>query len=285
MTISLRSDASGTSGAIQVNGADKLTLNANGSVKGAASAKAFSNLKLSATGLSAITSITADELVMTADDQSYLQARSVNVNVSVAASGAGGLDSGAVASSTWYAVWVISNGTNVAGLLSLSPTAPALPSGYTHRVRVGWVRTDSTVNKFPLGFVQSGRRVQYRVASGSNLTGMPVMASGTQGSGAAGAVNYTWAAISTSAFFPPTASSVRVVGRVISTNSIALAPNNSYGGDGNASNPPFFNIRGISSNTFLSCYQVEMSLEGNVIYVWSDGASNSFLASGWEDTL
>ena len=285
MTISLRSDASGTSGAIQVNGADRITISSNGSVRGSPVTKAFSNLKASATGLSATTSITADEVTLAADDQSYLTARSVNVNVSVATSGAGGLDSGSVSSSTWYSVWLISNGTTVAGLLSLSPTSPAMPSGYTHKMRVGWIRTDSTANKFPLGFTQAGNRVQYKVAAGSNLTGLPIMASGLQGSGAAGSTSYTWAAISTAPFFPATSASVRIVARSTTNYSIAVAPNNSYGGDGNSSNPPFFNFRGVSSSSFASCYQVEVPLESNAVYVWSDGTGNSFLASGWEDNL
>lgn len=54
-----------------------------------------------------------------------------------------GLDSGAAAANTKYAVHVITNdaGTLVASLLSLSATAPALPAGYTKFRRVRWIRT------------------------------------------------------------------------------------------------------------------------------------------------
>lgn len=285
MTISFRSDAGGTSGALQINGVDRLTLNSNGSVKGAPVIRSFRNLKLSATGLNGLTSITADELILSADDGTYLSASSVNVNVSIATAGAGGLDSGLIGGSTWYSVWAISNGTTVAGLLSLSSTAPTMPPGYLHKMRVGWIRTDSTANKFPLAFTQTGSCVQYKVASGSNLTGLPAMASGVQGSGAAGATSFTWAAISTNSFFPTTARVAKVLARAANTQSLALGPNSSYGGDGNASNPPYFCVRGTGASSFLSSFVTEVLLETNAIYVWSDGATNGFYAVGWEDNL
>ncbi len=60
---------------------------------------------------------------------------------------AGGLDSGSLSNSTWYAVFVITNnqGTQVAALLSLA-TAPALPAGYTHFRRVGWININGSSN-------------------------------------------------------------------------------------------------------------------------------------------
>ncbi len=69
----------------------------------------------------------------------------VNLTVDIAASGANGLDTGAEAASTWYAVHVITNddGTLVASLLSLSATSPTLPGTFTRFRRVGWVRNTS----------------------------------------------------------------------------------------------------------------------------------------------
>ncbi len=69
------------------------------------------------------------------------------------ASGAGGLDTGSEASDTWYAVHVIGDTTGVtapAAMLSLSATAPTLPTGYDVFRRVGWVRnkTDSDIRRF-----------------------------------------------------------------------------------------------------------------------------------------
>lgn len=55
--------------------------------------------------------------------------------------GANGLDTGTIASGTWYAIHAITNNTGSisAGLFSTSPTAPTLPVGYTKFRRVGWV--------------------------------------------------------------------------------------------------------------------------------------------------
>lgn len=60
----------------------------------------------------------------------------------------GGLDAGSKASGTWYAVYVIKNVTGgaVDVLFSLSATSPVLPSGYTVKRRIGWIRTDGSSN-------------------------------------------------------------------------------------------------------------------------------------------
>ncbi len=75
----------------------------------------------------------------------------------ITTSGAGGLDTGSEAASTWYAVHVIadSSGVNpVDALLSLSATAPTLPAGYDVSRRLGWARNDGGSNF--IDFVQFG---------------------------------------------------------------------------------------------------------------------------------
>jgi len=52
-------------------------------------------------------------------------------------SGVGGLDVGSPQTSTWYYLWAIYNGVAVRGLLSLSSTAPLLPTGYTYSSLIG----------------------------------------------------------------------------------------------------------------------------------------------------
>lgn len=87
--------------------------------------------------------IDADYLMV--EDQAL---SSVNLTVDITTSGANGLDTGTEASSTWYSIWVIYNPTTstTAGLLSTSATAPTMPSGYTKKRRVGWVRNDASSN-------------------------------------------------------------------------------------------------------------------------------------------
>lgn len=80
----------------------------------------------------------------------------------ITVSGAGGLDTGAAANNTWYAIHVITNATGslVSSLFSLSATAPTLPAGYTLFRRVGWVRRDGSGNfRF---FTRTGDWVYYK---------------------------------------------------------------------------------------------------------------------------
>lgn len=67
-------------------------------------------------------------------------------NVALTTSGANGLDTGSEASSTLYYVWVIeksSDGTT-GGLLSLSDSAPTMPTGYDKKRLIGAIYNDSS---------------------------------------------------------------------------------------------------------------------------------------------
>lgn len=78
--------------------------------------------------------------------------------------GAGGLDTGSEAAGTWYAVHVIadSSGVNpVDALLSLSATAPTLPTGYDKFRRLGWVRNDASSDFLRFSQTQAGNDRTY----------------------------------------------------------------------------------------------------------------------------
>lgn len=276
MTISVRASADGLSGALQLGGVDSLLLNSDGSIT-TFMPLGFSNLKASASGTGANVSVSVDAITARNGTCMARLLRNVSVTINTATSGANGLDTGSLTGSTWYALFLIAkdDGT-VAGLISTSATAPALPTGYTYFVRVGWIRTDGTANKYPLSFVQYGRRVQYKVAAGSNVTALPVMASGTAGGGT---VSPTWVSVSTTSFIPPTAWRIQV--HLPAGNNYAMvAPSASYGG------------RGTSNGGILNGYNIsgpivsEMALENAGSIVWcSDGGSSSVNCLGWEDNL
>ncbi len=63
-----------------------------------------------------------------------------------AGTGNGGLDSGSVAASTWYHAWAIYNVSSALSdvLISISPTSPTMPSGYTLKRRIGSILTDGS---------------------------------------------------------------------------------------------------------------------------------------------
>ena len=88
----------------------------------------------------------------------------------ITASGKDGLDTGAEAASTFYAVFAIADtsGTNSpASLLSLSETSPTLPAGYDVFKRLGWTRNDSSSNFLEFLQIWNGitRRLVYDEAA------------------------------------------------------------------------------------------------------------------------
>ena len=252
-------------------------------VPAAAVQGAFKNLAASATGTNASVVVTCDEIALEDAANSYVTARTVSLAINTAAAGANGLDAGSLAASTWYSVWVIRkpDGTT-AGLLSLSATAPTLPGGYTHKARVGWIRTDGTANKYPLGFIQYGRRVQYKVAAGSNLAALPILASGAAGNTS----TPTWVAVSIAAFAPPTASAIEILLNAVSYNNAMAAPNNSYGSYLSTTNPPPMSMASTTATggygwSYMTKF---MAIESANIY-WASSGMALLATTGWEDNL
>lgn len=76
-----------------------------------------------------------------------------SITLDITNSGLDGLDAGSEASSTWYAVYVISGTSGMGGLLSTSETAPTMPSGFTYKRRVGWTynHSDDDLQNFTQG--------------------------------------------------------------------------------------------------------------------------------------
>lgn len=82
------------------------------------------------------------------------------VTVDITTSGVGGLDTGTIAASTFYAVHVIgdSYGNKASSvIISTSLTAPVLPSGYNMFRRIGMIKTDGSSHV--LAFRQAGLSV------------------------------------------------------------------------------------------------------------------------------
>lgn len=90
--------------------------------------------------------ISADYLVLKTSTGDTAKVSAASANADITVSGAGGLDTGSEASSTWYYVWGIWNGTTFSSLLSASATAPTMPSGYTFKMLLGAWRNDGSSN-------------------------------------------------------------------------------------------------------------------------------------------
>lgn len=243
----------------------------------------FKKLQASSSGVSANISVTADTVTVENSSGQYLNAESISLTIAGTTTGANALDTGTIAASTWYSVWVIHNlsTATTAGLLSLSATAPTLPSGYTYKARIGWIRTDSSGNKYPLSFKQLGREVQYVVAAGSNVAALPTMASGSQGSVSVP----TWVAIALANYLPSTASKGKFVASLgANLGSLMAAPNNAYGAYGSATNPPPVVISQAPTGSY-DARIFEFILESMNLYVAGQTVSNLYQISGWVDNL
>lgn len=102
-------------------------------------------LSVSTTGASAVVSLKAEKLII-GPGVAAKAVTQVDLSVNMAASGLGGLDTGVVAASSCYGLWVATNGSNTAGTVALmpvlqgattlgSPVITGLPS--TAQMRVG----------------------------------------------------------------------------------------------------------------------------------------------------
>ena len=97
----------------------------------------------------------------------------------ITTSGAGGLDTGSEAASTWYAVHVIADSSKVNpvdALLSLSATAPTLPAGYDAFRRLGWARNDGSSNF--IDFIQFGENQHRLIKYVDAVSNRQVLAAG-----------------------------------------------------------------------------------------------------------
>ena len=227
--------------------------------------------------------IDADNVTVETSGGVAYRLSSVNLTINFSATGANALDTGAIAASTWYSIWVIYNPSTAttAGLGSLQATANAtflanLPAGYTAYARVGWNRTTGT-SQFNR-ILQYGRRTQYTVVTGSVTPNLPIIISGIQGN----IGPPTWVAASVSNFVPTTASKILISMISSSGGTTLVAPNNSYGTYTSATNPvPFF-----LSLTTTGAIFVELILEStNVYYVSNTNLPSGLWCFGWEDNI
>lgn len=91
--------------------------------------------------------------------------KNVNLTFNAASVGANGLDTGAISAGNWYYLYIISDGTNISSLVSLSSTAPTLPTGYSRFLRVGSAYVAASTTAF-IPSKKTGRTVSYADSAG-----------------------------------------------------------------------------------------------------------------------
>lgn len=238
----------------------------------------FANLRASATGLSTLVTVAAEAVCVKSSSGQQKVLNNLALSINLAGAGANGLDTGVSAASTWYSVWVIWNGSTVAGLFSLSANDPVMPGGYTHKARVGWIRSNSS-DKNPRAFTQAGNTVAYSTADYP----LPLMASGVQGNPVGNSPKYV--AVPVAGFVPPTASKIKLSLSGYAASAIA-APNIAYSGitDTSVSSAPFLITPNSSSPTQITVTG-DMIIESANIFYASNAAICGLSCCGWEDNL
>lgn len=233
----------------------------------------FSNLSIATSGTLTY-SLTANYISLSNTLQAKLF-NSIGLAGNISTSGANGLDSGAVANNTWYSVWVIGTPAGAtASLLSTSATTPLMPTGYTYKSRVGWLRTNGSAQF--RGSIQKGNRAQWVVSGGEQLQ---TIVTGVVGSVAVP----TYVAQSTAAYAPTTAASIELMLTGLVTSISAAAPNASYGAYNSAGNqPPLMNV---CFNDNCQATVASFMLQTAQVFYASDNANNYLKAVGWVDNL
>jgi len=202
------------------------------------------------------------------------------------AGGVNKLDTGTIAIDSWYAIWVIYNGTTVGGLASLSGTAPTMPAGYTFKARVGWVRTiHATATLY--GTWQFNRSAQYVVGLAQTSL-IPNVANGVAGTFSQ--TSPTLTTISLSSVVPTTASKVSLFvsngWATGGTANVLVAPNTSYGGANRGPLGSAGNAYPLYLNNNVSVVQnATFTLEAATIAWASDAGGGAVGVAGWEDNL
>lgn len=180
----------------------------------------------------------------------------------ITASGVNGLDTGAKANDTWYALHAIGelkaqspNATK--GIFSLSASAPTFPSGYNVSRRVAWVRVNSAGNIVKFYAVRKGGgtlRIIYDEAA-SNLRPL------NNGSETA------FTDVSAATFIPPTAESFKA--RVsFKNNNLADDDVRFRHPDSTINGPPTLIQAGIINNDLLVICDVEILVNATQVFAY-----------------
>ncbi|OPY03781.1 MAG: hypothetical protein A4E60_00078 [Syntrophorhabdus sp. PtaB.Bin047] len=82
--------------------------------------------------------ISADEIILQDASGNPMRVLNLSMTADITVSGAGGLDTGSEAASTWYHLWITAKADGTKSVIfSTSATAPTLPTGYTYKAYIG----------------------------------------------------------------------------------------------------------------------------------------------------
>jgi hypothetical protein len=204
--------------------------------------------------------VTIDSLVMVSPTGTVLNRSNVAVTLNFQVNGANGLDTGALANSSIYNVWMIDNGAAPAALGSLSAVAPTLPTGYTYKCRMGAYPTDGSAHLLQAIAYGSETQLTTSAAFTSNLVNGTCLA--------------TFSAVAFSSI-PPTATIA--IGKVLVQNTASAGVGRATAG------PSIASVIAATAATELY-FRAAMTTAQTVFYC-SNNAGNALSAFGWVDKV
>jgi hypothetical protein len=235
---------------------------------------AFKNLSIKVATTTTV-AVAADFVTVT--DGTNYQTLAFSTTIDLGTTGAAALDTGTIATGTWYAIWAIAKADGTKSCIaSTSAASPTMPSGYTYKARIGWVLTSGSVAQL-YGTWQFGRRARYIVGLAA-LSSSRIPIAGSSGS----VTTPTWTAVDLSGFVPSTASTAALCLFNASTSSSAMAaPSNNYGSSFSLTKPPPL----VAGNAQLTNICGEFLLESTSVYYASAAVAAGLAILGWEDNI
>lgn len=103
--------------------------------------------------------ITAQRVILGTSSGAIFSTFSVVESIDITVAGLGGLDTITTpeSASTWYFIWLVSNGSDVSAVFSTSSTSPVLPADYIYTALLGAIYNN--VASDLIGEYQTGRRI------------------------------------------------------------------------------------------------------------------------------
>lgn len=233
-----------------------------------------------------VLAVTADALTLQdVSGRTYL-ATSVSLSNTITGTGANGLDTGTLTVQNFYYVYAIFNpSTNtLASLVSLSPSSPTLPSGYTFFMRVGAVFYATTGRLWRT--IQRGRTAQ--LITGTFPVGSPAISSGSVGT--YNSTSPTLSSVSLTGFVPTTAAKVIVYAfnnwKNNSLANVLIASSVGIGGTNNGPQGSNGTVYPVYLNSLnLANVRAEIVLEGSSLAIAADNTGHVTALGGWEDNI
>ena len=215
--------------------------------------------------------VTASKVVLVTTAGSPFFTTNVSVTIDLTTTGLNGMDTGARPATGWVYIYIISNGSAVAGIATT--TAPAsgsfspVPSGYNFSAFVGAMFCDGSQNL--MRTQQKGNRAQYKITAATNTASIPVVTTSTGGA---------FAGVSVSNLVPATARSIIIhAAQSSGAASTSVAANSAWGLAAATGQIQTITAAGASGLT-----TGEIELESTQIFFAATGTP-SVNCSGWVD--